>query len=269
MTESDNVPTISHLPEGCVTDILSITSPRDACRAASISKAFNSAADSDSVWEKFLPPDYRELIARAVSPVVFESKKQLYHLLSESYVLLDNGYLGLKLDRETGRKCYMLGARNLSITWGHDATYWKWGHVPESRFAEVGILRLVWWLDINGKIASGMLSEKTTYVAYLIFRITSNSWGLSAPGKAIVSLGGEINETSNVYLQQPLTGRRPRPRTQAHARAPRKEGWMEIKLGEFYCHDGEEGEVEMVFWEHDCRKSKGGLIVEGIELRPK
>ncbi|MFS8018958.1 putative F-box domain-containing protein [Helianthus anomalus] len=93
MTESDTAPTIFDLPEGCVTDILLIMSPRDAFIAASISKALNLAADSDAVWERFLPPDYHEIIARAVSPVVFYSKKQLYHRLSESYIILDRGYL--------------------------------------------------------------------------------------------------------------------------------------------------------------------------------
>ncbi|KAI7732030.1 hypothetical protein M8C21_009691, partial [Ambrosia artemisiifolia] len=272
----------------CVTDILSITSPRDACRAASISKSFNSAADSDLVWERFLPTDYLEVIPRAVSPLVFETKKQLYHQLSESYVLLDHGYLGLKLDRESGRKCYMLGARNLSIAWGNDTRYWEWGHVPESRspsfrhfrcyakgadqvlgtgvkFADVGILRNVWWLDIQGRIASAMLSPKTTYVAYLVFRTTRESWGLSAPGKTIISFGGVRKETANVFLQQPRT--RGRPRTEAYTRAPRNDGWMELELGEFYCDDGDEGEVEMGFQEH--HEYKGGLILEGIQIRPK
>ncbi|KAI7733349.1 hypothetical protein M8C21_004476 [Ambrosia artemisiifolia] len=267
MNESDIAPTITDIPEGCVMDILSITSPRDTCRAASISKGFKSAADSNSVWERFLPPDYSELIARAVSPVDFESKKQLYHRLSESYIVLDRGYLGLKLDRESGKKCLMLGARKLSITWSDDTRYWEWGHVPESRFAEVGILRQVWWLDIRGKISSGMLSPKTTYVAYLVFRITRDSWGLSRPGKTIVRFGGAIYEKLNVYLQQPRT--RGRPQTQAHSGALRNDGWMEIELGEFYCDDGEEGEVRMAFEEHDCDQFKGGLIVEGIELRPK
>ncbi|KAI3723438.1 hypothetical protein L2E82_35010 [Cichorium intybus] len=81
------------LPEGCLSDVLSLTSPMDACRAASISKGFNSAADSDAVWEQFLIPNYREIIAKAVSPLVFGSKKQLYLLLSDYHVLLDRGYM--------------------------------------------------------------------------------------------------------------------------------------------------------------------------------
>ncbi|KAF5765480.1 putative phloem protein [Helianthus annuus] len=258
MTESDNSASITDLPEGCVTDILSITSPRDACRAASISKAFNSAANSDAFWDRFLPPDYREIIARAVSPVVFESKKQLY---------ISSLIMGLKLDRESGRKRYMLGARDLSIAWGNDARYWEWGHVPESRFAEVGILRNVWWLDIQGRIASAMLSPKTTYVVYLVYRITRDSWGLSAAGKSIVCFCGVRNEVPNVYLEQSAQTLLEFTLGQAHTAAMRKDGWMEIELGEFYCDNGDEGEVEMVFQEH--HRNKGGLIVEGIELRPR
>lgn len=209
----------------------------------------------------------------------------------------------------------MLGARDLSIAFGSDTRYWEWRHVPESRlaqnfqmlnlspslndpiqiyihvwkhccrFAEVGILKHGWWLDIQGKIASVMLSQKTTYVAYLVFRISKNSWGLSAAGNTIVSVGGVRNEASNVYLQQPRAHVHENiivsfgevrneassvyvQQVKAHAQANmRNDGWMELVLGEFYCDNGDDGEVEMVFQEH--HRNKGGLIVEGIELRPK
>nr|GEV02562.1 hypothetical protein [Tanacetum cinerariifolium] len=263
----DTAASISVLPEGCISDIISLTSPRDASRAAAISKTFNTAADSDAVWEQFLPPDYRHVIARVVSPVVFETKKELYMYLSQSsLVLLDRGTLGFKLDMDSGKTCYMLGAKDLSIAWHDDTRYWERAHVPESRFAEVAILRQVWWLDICGRIPSMMLSPKSTYVAYLVFRITRDSMGLAVPAKATVSFGGIRNETSNVYLKQ--------PRVWAHEEAPthaapttRKDGWMEIGLGELYHEDGDEGDVEMKFQEHHSFKS--GLIVEGIELRPK
>ncbi|KAK9077031.1 hypothetical protein SSX86_005366 [Deinandra increscens subsp. villosa] len=259
MTEVNEAPTISVLPEGYISSILSVTSPRDACRAASVSKEFNLAADSDAVWERFLPLDYRQLIAMALSPVVFDSKKQLYRRLSESYILLDRGHLGLKLVKESGRKCFMLGARDLLITWVDDKRYWEWGRVPESRFAEVAKLKKVWWLDIYGKIASVKLSPKTTYGAYLVFIITDDSRGLTGSGTAIVSFSGARNETYDVFLQH----------AQTHVREPRKDGWMEIELGEFYYDDGDEGDVEMVFQDHADSYSKRGLIVEGIEIRPK
>ncbi|PWA73044.1 F-box domain, Phloem protein 2-like protein [Artemisia annua] len=257
---------ISVLPEGCISDILSLTSPRDASRAAAISKTFNTAADSDAVWEQFLPPDYRQVIARAVSPVVFETKKELYISLSDSNVILDRGTLGFKLDKDSGKKCYMLGAKDLSIAWHDDTRYWERGHVPESRFDEVAILRGVWWLDICDIIPSVMLSPKSTYVAYLVFRITRNSMGLAVPAKTTVGFGGIRNERSYVYLKRPQAWAHDEARAHA-APTTRKDGWMEIELGEFYHDDGDEGEVEMKFQEHDSWK--GGLIVEGIAIRPK
>ncbi|XP_044481128.1 F-box protein SKIP3-like [Mangifera indica] len=56
---------ISLLPEGCIADIISRTTPRDACRLALVSKIFRSAAKSDVVWERFLPPDYQTIISKS------------------------------------------------------------------------------------------------------------------------------------------------------------------------------------------------------------
>ncbi|MFS8018959.1 putative phloem protein [Helianthus anomalus] len=49
---------------------------------------------------------------------------------------------GLKLDRESGRKGYLLGAMDLSIAWGNDTRYWEWGHVPESTSSSLLMLGL-------------------------------------------------------------------------------------------------------------------------------
>ncbi|KAF5812818.1 putative phloem protein [Helianthus annuus] len=255
--------TISALDAGCLSCILSFTTPRDACRAATISKGFNSVADSDSVWEWFLPPDYREVIARAVSPVAFESKKKLYHQLSDTHILLDGGRLSFNLDKESGKKCYMMRARDLHIAWENDDRYWIWGHLPESRFEEVAMLKTVCWLDIRGVLATSTLSPKTIYSAYLVYRITRFSEELYVPGEAKIMFGGVVTVTRGVYLQQPHT----------HAQAQvipstRKDGWIEVKLGEFNNNDGDEGEVRVAFTKHETFW-KTGLILEGIEFRPK
>jgi hypothetical protein len=47
----------------------------------------------------------------------------------------------------------------------------------------------------------------------------------------------------------------------------RDDGWMEIELGEFFCGEADE-EIEMSVMEVGFRL-KGGLVVEGIEVRPK
>ena len=86
------------LPEGCIAEIVSHTTPLDACRVALVSPAVRSVADSDPVWDKFLPPDYRQLIARAVDkkPIhqllsASPSKKDLYLSLAHQPLLIDAG----------------------------------------------------------------------------------------------------------------------------------------------------------------------------------
>lgn len=76
------------LPEDCISHIITFTSPRDACVAASVSKTFASAVDSDSVWEKFLPPDYSSLVPQSG---VFLSKKELYFALCHDPLLIEDG----------------------------------------------------------------------------------------------------------------------------------------------------------------------------------
>ncbi|KAF8392016.1 hypothetical protein HHK36_022356 [Tetracentron sinense] len=81
------------LPEG----IISLTSPRDACRSSLVSSIFKSAADLVAVWEKFLPSNYQDIISRSVSPspVGFSSKKDLFLRLCNHPILIDEGYENL------------------------------------------------------------------------------------------------------------------------------------------------------------------------------
>lgn len=69
------------LPPDCIASILSRTSAPDACRSAMVCTAVRYAGDSDSVWEKFLPPDYHEILSSLVLPLGFASKKELFFKL--------------------------------------------------------------------------------------------------------------------------------------------------------------------------------------------
>lgn len=83
----------SVLPEGCIANIISLTSPKDACRAASISSVFRSAAESDTVWDRFIPLDYEQLVSPSDLPLVFSTKKQLYVRICDYPQFLDGGKL--------------------------------------------------------------------------------------------------------------------------------------------------------------------------------
>jgi len=80
---------IYRLPEECVAYAISLTTPGDACHSSAVSPAFRAAADSDAVWDRFLPPDHAAVLARADEPVECESKKELFSRLCDSPVLLD------------------------------------------------------------------------------------------------------------------------------------------------------------------------------------
>lgn len=86
---------LSTLPEESLSEILRRTSPADASRFAVISKGLKSAADSDTVWDGFLPSDLPEIVSRSVSLVAYANKKELYLSLSHSPILIDDGKLVL------------------------------------------------------------------------------------------------------------------------------------------------------------------------------
>ena len=84
---------VSVLPEECISNIVSLTSPKDACTACAVSPIFRAAAESNVVWTRFLPSDYQAIIARSstsLDSLNFSSKKQLYLSLSDNPILIDD-----------------------------------------------------------------------------------------------------------------------------------------------------------------------------------
>ncbi|KAJ3668609.1 hypothetical protein LUZ61_022563 [Rhynchospora tenuis] len=293
----------ANLPEECVAIMVSLTSPRDACRLSAVSSTFRSAAESDVVWARFLPSDYISLLSRAVHPVRYASKRELFFLLSGRHILIDRGKMSFGLEKSSGARCYMLSARTLSIVWGDTPQYWRWISLPDSRFPEVAELINVPWLEIRGKIQSKLLSGKTKYAAYLVYKINghgSRSFSFQ-PQETAVIVGDHISSHTVSLATRDETCRNTimfrnflrwrgvltlpyiedednddyddadDDETVDIASSPRlrNDGWMEVELGEFYNKEGENSEVEMSFMEVKGRHWKRGLIVQGIEIRPK
>ncbi|OMO97176.1 hypothetical protein COLO4_14834 [Corchorus olitorius] len=274
------------LPESCVSVILSLTSPSEACKYSLVSTTFQSAAESDLVWERFLPSDYQEIVSNVCNNynnnLKFSSKKELFLFLCNPLLMAD-GKLSFKLERSTGRKSYVLSARELVITWSNDPMFWVWKSIPESRFSVVAELRTVSWLEIQGKIRTKMLSPNTKYGAYLIVKITDRSYGLdSIPSEISVQVGNNQAMTNTAYLcsldikKQNMKNLFYSNRTQMlksrviegdeRVLNKREEdgNWMEIELGEFFNgeNDDDEEEVKMSLKEIKGQQLKGGLIIE-------
>ncbi|XP_059628695.1 F-box protein PP2-B10-like [Cornus florida] len=288
------------LPENCIANMLSLASAPETCRLSSLASTFRSAAESDTVWERFLPSDYQDIIARASdsSPPVFTSKKELYLSLSDHPLTVDGGTKSFSLDKWSGKKCFMLAARSLTIVYGDTPMYWRWISLPESRFAEVAELVDVCWLEIRGRISTRMISPDTNYAAYLVFKWTKRVYGFqSQPVEGWVGLRGSEEELRSFYLDpNGGQGRRthivPRRRgrmgifnrtlTKMHRsqvampsessdQCPKErgDGWLEMELGDYLYKSGEDGDLEICLQEVKGGNWKRGLILQGIEIRPK
>ncbi|KAK5804792.1 hypothetical protein PVK06_032443 [Gossypium arboreum] len=254
------------LPDECQSLIISLTSPADACRSAIVSHAFKAVAYSDAVWEKFLPSDYRSILSgsSSSSSLLSLGKKDVYFHLCFHPILIQNGTMSFQLKKESGKKCYMLGARALSSIWGDTPSYWTWKSLPESRFSEVAELKVVWWLKVKGMIDIRILSSNTNYAAYLVFKLR-NRRTIGFRHRAVgfhINVGGITStEVRRVSLD-------PSQNETQHVRE-REDRWMEVEMGEFFNEFGGDGTVQFSLREVDTSYSKQGLIIEGIELRPK
>ncbi|CAH9067271.1 unnamed protein product [Cuscuta epithymum] len=291
------------LPEDCISSALSLTTPEDACRLSLTAPTFRSAAISDAVWERFLPPDYRDIISRSSSAanlLASGSKRDLFIRLCDRPVLIDNDTKSFSLEKKSGKICYMIGARSLEIVWSDTPKYWQWISHPHSRFPEVAELLSVCWLEIRGNINSRLLSPDTNYAAYLVFTLQARTYGLEyqsvVASTEIISNGYEEAKKMTIYLDArgdesvatypPIV---PRMRTFSRgssyrvrreemneafqndpAKLPksRRDGWMEVELGEFFVKNGQSADIVISLMEINSQW-KCGLIVEGLEIRPK
>ncbi|KAL1222713.1 F-box protein PP2-B1 [Cardamine amara subsp. amara] len=291
------------LPEDCISMVISHTSPRDACVVASVSKTIKSAAQSDLVWETFLPPEYSS------QPANYSSKKEFYLSLANDSVLIDDGKKSFWLEKSSGKKCYMLSAMDLTITWGDSPAYWQWINVPESKFEKVAELRNVCWFEVRGKISCGMLSKGTHYSVYVVFKRAYNrSHGFDyAPVEGGVGFVGKEATKTLVFLESSSTGSADDSRSgysgishvavtrafrmrRPWMRVPRGEevevdkengrnveepkergdGWSEVEIGKFYINNGDsDDEIEISIMETQMGHWKSGLIIQGIEIRPE
>lgn len=143
---------------------------------------------------------------------------------------------------------------------------------------------MVCWLEIHGRMNTRMLSPNTYYGTYLVVKFPSRAYGLDVlPSEVLVEVG-DYQSCGTIYLRHTNSSTKSREcvcgtngiqtlrsrvmKGEDRAIRERGDGWMEVELGEFYC-DGSEKEVRMSLREIKGEHLKGGLVVEGIELRPK
>ncbi|CAN1796475.1 F-box protein PP2-B10 [Linum perenne] len=263
--------TFDDLPEGCVVKILSFVTPVDACRSAFVSSFFRSAANSDALWETFLPSDYVSVLSNFDAAPSFSSKKELFRALC-SPIIYDDGKKSFWLDKMSGSKGYMLAARGLAIESGDNPQNWIWMKHDHSRFPEVAELRFVPVLDIRGEITTSMMSPDVTYFAYLVYKFHGNVFNCLMVDTS-VSFAGTETYSSTLCLtpdSTPWHTHRNNPALLGLRRPKiRKDGWREIKLGENLNNVSNSSKSELISFQVKGGETWGNLIIQGIEIRPK
>lgn len=153
----------------------------------------------------------------------------------------------------------------------------------------MGELKAAERVEIEGKISSKTLSPNTKYGAYLVFKMSENAYGLdSIPFETfVVGSVDRMLSTNTATLRDPEDKRgsllqglfygnrvhkmkeRVNRGGDSTATKKRGDGWLEIEIGEFFVKGGDEEEIRMGVMEVKGHQLKGGLIVEGIDVRPK
>ncbi|KAK4708300.1 hypothetical protein R3W88_029225 [Solanum pinnatisectum] len=101
-----------------------------------------------------------------------------------------------------------------------------------------------------------MLSKRTAYAAYLVYKLAPSSYfGLD--------IGNSVVRFVNCETKEP---RRVRRISWPNAQR-RVDRWMEIEMEKFFNDSGEDGDVEVRLMDIRCHFGIDNLFVEGIEFR--
>ncbi|XP_057828385.2 F-box protein At2g02240 isoform X2 [Cryptomeria japonica] len=251
--------TLADLPESCLSKILELTTPKDVCRLSVLCCALKSAGNSNCVWEKMLPPCYRDLLARASNPLQFNSKKELYFRLCEP-VFIDQRKKKFWLDKATGKICFMFSARDLGIVWGNDTRYWRWISGDGASFDEVAKLIKVCWFEVEGSFDCRLLSPGIAYT--VSFRLKLNGlldgWDITPVKFSVTTSWGHQQQSARFFqnTEEPVE----------HV----GEDWIEFDAGEFVVEENDDGPKEVKFKMNEVVGGdwKDGLILDGVKIQP-
>ncbi|EOY25647.1 Cysteine/Histidine-rich C1 domain family protein [Theobroma cacao] len=193
-------------------------------------------------------------IQDANSPI---DKSSMDKLLSEPHaeVYLNQNREKYWVDKKLHKYCFMLFARDFSITWAEDHRYWRWSYQRERNsdvLIDVAELLDVCWLEMHVSINVKKLSAKTLYGVVFVFKLTDKAYGWGIPVTFGFTLpNGYKVEHKEILMTKPIGV------------------WTEIHIGEFTTSSEIVGELDIYCHEYDKLFWKGGLVVKGVTILPK
>ncbi|XP_071725167.1 LOW QUALITY PROTEIN: lectin-like [Rutidosis leptorrhynchoides] len=157
------------------------------------------------------------------------------------------------VEKNSIKNCFMLFARDLSITWSDESRYWHWQHQNDCDVSfEAAELVNVCWLEIHGIIDTTMLSPETLYEVAFVIMLKDQAYGWQVPVNVRLGLpSGNKQERVENLMNKP------------------REQWIEIPAGEFRTSPENLGKIEISLFEYQGGIWKKGLVIKGIVIRPK
>ncbi|GLT87600.1 hypothetical protein SLE2022_056780 [Rubroshorea leprosula] len=134
-----------------------------------------------------------------------------------------------------------------------------------NRFPEVAETIQDLGIRIHGRINTRMLSSKTRYKAYLVFKLADKPDGFqNKPIEAAILLGGAEVSKRNVYelqAESEIVGN--------GDQYPKERGdnWLEVELGEIEFTKERGGDLDIYLVER-IGDNRSGVIIQGMEIRP-
>ncbi|KAF7825164.1 putative ripening-related protein 1 [Senna tora] len=131
---------------------------------------------------------------------------------------------------------------------------------PGEIFSQVAKLNYVWWFEVKGSFQTKHLSPNTAYAVFFVFKFEREKRGFKDKYvEFTVNYEGSINGSLKRLILDPPE----------NAVQQREDGWMEVEMGDFFNENEHDDLVQFRIWETDGFYTKEGLVVEGVEFRPK
>jgi len=266
---------LSELPEDVLTSIFGHTSPWDAMRLAGVCSSFKRAAESNTLWQSFLPCDYETVLAAVGSEN--PTKKEIVMSLVDG-VFLDFGMQKYMLLPRSRGVCRKLSVAAMDVAWGQDMRFWRWEQSRSSCFGKVAHLLAVCWLEVTGTWSCSL--PPGSYTAVWRLRVANPQGGRFYFLSWKCPLTFSIATADGQVLERSLN--------LSHVPGTAFEEWFEFEVGDIRVPKGKEEsssppppppsssssaavhrvDLEYGIREIDCTYWKGGLFLDCLTLRP-
>ncbi|XP_073056175.1 lectin-like [Primulina eburnea] len=212
-------------------------------------------ATSSATTQVPLPHNWEGILKDGGSPTEKSSTNtQQLHDQLYAGIFLNQNRKKYWVDKETNNNCFMLFARDLSITWAEDNRFWNWPLVPESSNVTIAAAELldVCWLEVHGRFQIASLSPGTTYEVIFIVKLNEPVYGWEVPVNLRLTLPDGSRQEHKENLMEKPRGR-----------------WIQIPAGEVRASAEKVGEMEFSLYEYEGGQWKRGLLIKGVSIQPK